>query len=187
MEKTGIVKKALKLAVTAHEGQKRKGTDTPYIVHPVEVGLILIGSGASEEMVAAGILHDTLEDTEVDEKTIRKEFGEKVLGYVIGASEVLENRENSPWKERKDHTVRFLADAKIEIKMISCADKLSNIRSMGRDNPKRKESFWDRFNAGYEDQKWYYNSLVESLSDLEGTAMYEEFKERVSFVFGDPE
>jgi len=71
--------------------------------------------------------------------------------------------------------------------MISCADKLSNIRSMGRDNPKRKESFWDRFNAGYEDQKWYYNSLVESLSDLEGTAMYEEFKERVSFVFGDPE
>jgi len=185
MGKTGIIGKALKLAVAAHEGQKRKGMETPYIVHPVEVGLILIASGASEEMVAAGILHDTLEDTQVEEKTIRKEFGEKVLEYVLGASEVLENRENSPWKERKDHTVRFLADAKIEIKTISCADKLSNIRSMSRDNPKAKGNFWNRFNAGYEDQKWYYKSLVESLSDLEGIAMYEEFKEKVEFVFGD--
>ncbi|HKL09855.1 MAG TPA: HD domain-containing protein [Clostridia bacterium] len=185
MEKTGIIEKALKLAVAAHEGQKRKGSETPYIVHPVEVGLILIGNGASEEMVAAGILHDTLEDTEVEEKTIKKEFGKKVLEYVIGASEVLENRENSPWKARKDHTVRFLADAKMEIKTISCADKLSNIRSMERDNPKRNKSFWNRFNAGYEDQKWYYKSLVESLSDLQGTPMYEEFKERVCFVFGD--
>ncbi len=185
MEKTGIIVKALKLAVTAHEGQKRKGADIPYIVHPVEVAIILMKNGASDEMVAAGILHDTLEDTDVAEKTIRDEFGEKVLGYVIGASEILENRDRAPWKERKDHTVRFLADAPLDIKMISCADKLSNIRSVERNNPKEKDSFWNRFNAGYEDQKWYYESLVESLSKLEGVAMYEEFKIIVETIFGD--
>jgi len=142
-------------------------------------------SGASEEMVAAGILHDTLEDTDLSEKTIRDEFGEKVLGYVIGASEMLENRDKIPWKERKDHTIRFLADAPLDIKIISCADKLSNIRSVERNNPKEDDDFWDRFNAGYDDQKWYYKSLVESLSKLEGIAIYEEFKILVDMIFGD--
>ncbi len=185
MGKTGIIEKALKLAVAAHEGQTRKGTDIPYIVHPVEVAIILMKSGASEEMVAAGILHDTLEDTDLSEKTIRDEFGEKVLGYVIGASEMLENRDKIPWKERKDHTIRFLADAPLDIKIISCADKLSNIRSVERNNPKEDDDFWDRFNAGYDDQKWYYKSLVESLSKLEGIAIYEEFKILVDMIFGD--
>lgn len=185
MEKSGIIEKALKLAVAAHEGQTKKGTDVPYIVHPVEVAIILMKNGASDKMVTAGILHDTLEDTDVSEKTIRDDFGEKVLGYVIGASEVLENRDKVSWKERKDHTVRFLADAPVDIKMISCADKLSNIRSVGRNNPKEKDDFWNRFNAGYEDQKWYYKSLIESLSKLEGIAMYEEFKILVEKIFGD--
>ena len=185
MEKTGIISRALRLAVAAHEGQKRKGSGIPYIVHPIEVAIILMKNGVSDEMLAGGILHDTLEDTPVDKKLIRSEFGDRVLEYVIGASEILENRSKIPWKERKEHTISFLADAPGDIKTISCADKLSNIRSMRRNNPEGKGSFYDRFNAGYEEQKWYYESLVESLASLEGIAMYEEFKILVAKTFTD--
>lgn len=184
MKDAGMIATAFRAALKAHAGQKRKGTDIPYVVHPLEVGIILLTGGYGEEMVAAGLLHDTLEDTDMTEKELERVFGRRVLSYVVGASEVLENRSRTAWKERKTHTVRFLADAPREIKLISCADKLSNIRSVYGHHPKEKDSFWNRFNAGYEDQKWYYQSLVHSLSELGDTAMYKEFKQKVEQVFG---
>lgn len=112
-------------------------------------------------------IHDVLEDgkgsPEENSEEIRKMTNEKVLEYVIGASEKLDNRENTAWKERKQHTIDYLANSEtdIKIKLISCADKLSDARSLYRDS-KVDKSLWKRFNANYEDQKWYYDSLVES-------------------------
>lgn len=185
MENAKVISRAFRFALIAHEGQKRKGTEIPYIVHPLEVAIILMENGALDFMVAAGLLHDTLEDTPANPEILRKYFGEKILSCVLGASEVLENRDRIPWKDRKNHTVRFLADAPRDVKIISCADKLSNIRSVFRENPKGKDNFWNRFNAGYEDQRWYYESLVKSLSDLEGLPMFEEFKSLVHMIFGE--
>lgn len=78
---------AIEFAAKAHGEQKRKGTDIPYISHPFAVGMILQQAKCEEDVVMAGILHDTLEDTETTEDDIRSLFGEKVLALVIGASE----------------------------------------------------------------------------------------------------
>ncbi len=180
----------LVIAAKIHKDQRRKGSDVPYIVHPFEVALILQENGADEEMIAAGLLHDVLEDGDLDlefiKNEIRTKLNDKVLQYVIGASERLENRDSTPWKERKSHTIEYLKDKDTprEIKMIACADKLSNARSLVRDLKTEGDKLWNRFNAGYEMQKKYYEGLVESLKDLEGLKMYEEFKEVVKAIFG---
>jgi (p)ppGpp synthase/HD superfamily hydrolase len=102
---------------------------------------------------------------------------------VIGASEVLEDRENTSWKERKRHTIIYLLNAPFEVKIVSCADKLSNIRSMIKDDTTHGGKLWERFNAGFEDQKWYYTELVKSLAELKDYEMYIEFKRNVNQLF----
>lgn len=178
-----LINKAIEEAAKAHRDQYRKVTNIPYIVHPFEVALILQENGASEEIIAAGILHDTLEDTELTKEEIREIFGEKILELVLGASEELDDRENTPWYNRKLHTIEHLANAPMDVKMIACADKLSNIRSMIKGYEDMGDKLWDRFNAPYEKQKWYYQGLIESLKELEEFKMYRQFKEAVSYLF----
>jgi (p)ppGpp synthase/HD superfamily hydrolase len=81
-----MIKKAIRYAIKAHASQMRKGTDFPYIEHPIHVDVLLQQIGASEEVVVSGILHDTLEDTLVTEADILTEFGETVLSLIKGAS-----------------------------------------------------------------------------------------------------
>ena len=185
MDYSKLTIKALEYAALNHKDDVRKGTATPYIVHPVEVAMILKESSLAEEIVAAGILHDILEDTNVSPEEIRSEFGEEILRLVLGASEKLENRDDRSWRKRKEHTINYLKDeADFKIKLIACADKLSNARSTLRDlETEDPEEFWSRFNAGKEEQKWYYQSLVESLKQLDGMKMYNEFKEVVDRLF----
>lgn len=180
-----LINKAIEMAAKAHEDHYRKVTSIPYIVHPFEVALILQENKASEEVIAAGILHDTLEDTELKEENIREIFGDRVLKLVLGASEELEGRENTPWYNRKLHTINHLKKASMEVKMIACADKLSNIRSMIKGYNDMGDKLWNRFNAPYEKQKWYYENLVQSLKELEELKMYKQFKEAVDYLFDD--
>ncbi len=184
-----ILIKALEVAAVKHHNQIRKGTQIPYIVHPMEVALILQENGANYQMIAAGLLHDVLEDGEGElednKQLIKNETNEKVLEYVIGLSEELKNRKQRPWEERKQHTIDYLKKPSVplQIKLIACADKLSNARSMQRDYETHGKKFWDKFNAGYEKQKKYYKALVESLKELHQYDMYKEFKEVVNNLF----
>ncbi|HKL12202.1 MAG TPA: HD domain-containing protein [Halanaerobiales bacterium] len=184
LKKNSIIAEALKVATKAHRSGNRKGGDQiPYIVHPIEVALTLQENNMSEEIIAAGLLHDTLEDTEIKITDLKDRFGKEITDLVIGASERLENRDNTAWEERKQYTVDHLRNAERKIKYISCADKLSNIRSMIRDYDEIGDKLWSRFNRGYEKQNWYYTNLVDSLSDLEGLEMYEQFRLAVNYLF----
>ena len=93
--------KALYFAADAHKNQKRKGSDMAYIVHPVEVAMILLENNMPEDLIIAGLLHDVLEDTDKSKIDIENEFGKKVLDLVVGASEELEGREKKIGKPEK--------------------------------------------------------------------------------------
>ena len=121
MLNSDIVMRALKTAAGYHAGQMRKGKDIPYIVHPVEVAFILRENDMEEVVIAAGLMHDLLEDTEMIVKKIRKKFGERIVKLVRGASEKLENRDNISWEERKKHTIDHITNAEYEIQCITCA------------------------------------------------------------------
>lgn len=175
-----IVEKALKIASKSHEGQYRKKTDIPYITHPVAVGMMLLKSGYSEEIVAAGILHDTVEDTPVTLDEIKREFGSNIAGIVEGSSEP---DKSLSWKDRKEHTIEFLKTASEDVRAVVCADKLHNIRSIIRDYEQVGEEVWSRFNAGKEQQKWYYTNIVDSLGAQSSFDLLTELRHEVDRLF----
>jgi len=165
------IHEAIVFAARKHAGQMRKGTDVPYISHPMEVMQILITERVcSEDVIIAGILHDTLEDTNTNPKEILELFGENVLKIVAAESE----DKSKPWKERKQTTIDHLAGASLEAKLVCCADKLSNLRSMASDIEAVGDKLWGRFNAGKSDIEWYYWEIAAALLELTGYKMYEE-------------
>lgn len=175
-----ILEKALLAASKSHEGQYRKNTEIPYITHPVTVGFMLLKKGYSEEVVAAGILHDTVEDTPLTLEEIKREFGAKIAEIVEGSSEP---DKSLPWKDRKEHTVEYLKTASEDIRAVVCADKLHNIRSIIRDYEQVGEAVWSRFNAGKEQQKWYYTSVVNSLGAQSSFSLLNELRAEVDRLF----
>jgi hypothetical protein len=176
-----LVDQAIEYAACAHKGQKRKGTEIPYISHPYAVGMILQKAGCAEELVAAGILHDTLEDTETTERDLLERFGPVVLEVVKGCSEP---DKGASWEERKQHTLDELKHASLPIRQVSCADKLHNIRSIQRDLKVHGEDAWKRFKRGRESQEWYYRGLVESLGYTSRFELLDDLQDAVEEVFG---
>ena len=84
-----ILDKAIIFAVNAHRGQFRKGSDTPYILHPMEAAAIVGTMTADDEVLAAAVLHDTVEDTGTTIEQIREQFGERVAALVSAARAAL--------------------------------------------------------------------------------------------------
>ena len=176
--------KAIIYAVEKHAGQLRKGTQIPYIVHPMEVLALLNEMRADMTVIIAGVLHDTVEDTSATIDDIIREFGEDVAELVGNHTE----DKSKTWFQRKSQGLRELAEGSFDLKCLVLADKLSNVRNMYRDYMIEGDEYWDRFNAPFEKQAWYYNSAVkamEELKDNENTAVrYNEFKEIVEKTFG---
>jgi len=177
--------KALEFAVKAHSGQFRKGTNIPYIVHPLGAAQILMELKCPNKIVIAALLHDVIEDAGVKYEEIRAEFGMYVAELVRQAGEP---DKKAPWKERKQHTLESLKQAPGDLLLVACADKLDNIRSIRRDYGKLSEKVWERFNSSKEDQQWYYGELVGIFSGYaKGGAhapIFAEFTREVSAVFG---
>lgn len=78
---------AIEFAIEAHHGQVRKGSEIPYMRHPIGVGKILHQIGCTEDVVVSGILHDCIEDTKTSQDEIMERFGDMVSKIVIGCSE----------------------------------------------------------------------------------------------------
>ena len=175
---------AIEFATKAHKGQFRKGTNIPYIIHPIGVGKILLEHECSEDVVIAGILHDTIEDTSVTIEAIEKIFGGKIKKIVEGASEP--NRKDT-WKNRKKHTIKYLRTAPVDVLFVSCADKLDNIRAIKEDYAQIGNKLWARFNRPKKDQKWYYQSLAKSFfnstKDIPNRTLFKVFAKSVNTFF----
>lgn len=171
---------AIIFAALKHAGQTRKGTDIPYITHPMEVMQILTAERCSKRVIIAGILHDTLEDTGTKPEEIEAAFGKEVLDIAQSESE----DKSKTWKERKRAAVDHLDGASIEVKLVCCADKLANLRSMYADRITVGDELWKRFNAGKDDIQWYYVSIAEKLrDDLADCGMFKELSELTAEVF----
>ncbi|HAL73943.1 MAG TPA: phosphohydrolase [Clostridiales bacterium] len=183
-----ILEKAISFAVEAHQGLPRKGTHMPYILHPLESAAIVGSLTDDLEVIAATVLHDVLEDTSVTEKLLRSEFGDRIADWVCAESE--NKRKGQPeaetWQLRKQETINHLQrEHRLEVKMITLGDKLSNIRAIYWDYQRIGDQLWDRFN-----QKditkigWYYRSVADAIRELHDTPAWRELDELIGKVFG---
>jgi (p)ppGpp synthase/HD superfamily hydrolase len=165
-----LIFEAIRFAAEAHSGQYRKGTNIPYISHLINVMEILCENNCKEEVIAAGILHDVLEDTPVTVEELEANFGTEVAFLVRGATEtgklskIRKESDEESWKARKQHTIGFLTrEATHEQLLVSSADKLDNLRAIRDDYNKIGDELWTRFNAGKEEQKWYYSAIAAAI------------------------
>ena len=137
-----LIEKAYQLSREAHKEQVRKSGE-PYIIHPLWVGIILADLEMDKETIAAGMLHDVVEDTKFTEEDIRKEFGAEVALLVDGVTKLGRLSYSSDKLEVQAENLRkmFLAMAKdIRVIIIKLADRLHNMRTLQFMTPaKQKE------------------------------------------------
>lgn len=184
---TDLVDRASIFAIKAHAGTERRGKGFPYIIHPMEAMSIVASITKDPELLAAAVLHDTVEDTDITIEDLRREFGERVASIVESESDkFIEGvSEEDSWHSRKQAAIDRLAKAPRDAKIVALGDKLSNMRAITRDYEAMGDELWKIFHAkNPSDHMWHYRGLANSLSELADTAPYKEFVKLVDHVFG---
>lgn len=183
-----ILEKSVAFALKAHEGQLRKKSGTPYILHPMEATTIAATLTDDREILAAVMLHDTVEDTDVTIEEIRSEFGDRVARLVQGETEkeYPELSREESWKLRKEESViRLRNQADHSVKIMWLSDKLSNTRSLCRLFDKQGDAMWNIFHQKDKRiQEWYYRSVAFALSEFSETPAYREYIVLLDYIFG---
>ena len=186
---TELFDKAAHFAISAHANTERGAKGFPYIIHPMEAAAIVATMTTDPELLAAAILHDTLEDTEVTFEELRSQFGNRVAYLVLAESNIKKNGilRQTTWRESKSRAVERLANASHEGKIVAMGDKLSNLRAIASDYQLIGDQLWSRFHApeGKKDVEWYYRALFDALNDLKGTLPYQEFERLIRQTWGE--
>lgn len=183
-----LVSKAIVFSTMAHDGMRRRNGEIPYILHPMEVAAIVGTMTGNQEVIAAGLLHDVVEDAGISIEEIGENFGARVMELV--ASETENKREELPpedtWQIRKEESLEKLRTANdTEILMLWIGDKLSNIRAIYRDFLIEGSSVWNKFHQSDVNlQAWYYRSILKYTERISNTLAWKEYKTLVEKIFG---
>jgi len=186
-----LVSEAIAFAVKAHDGMRRKKSDAPYILHPMEAAVIVGTMTDDQNLIAAAVLHDVVEDANITIEEIEEKFGRRVRELV--QSETEDKRADLPpaetWRIRKEESLELLKNTDdIAVLMVWLGDKLANMRALYRDFKVEGEAMWQRFNQkDANEQAWYYRSIVKLTERLSDTSAWLEYKTLTQLVFGKGE
>ena len=158
---------ALQFTFKLHGRDARKASSVPYMAHLLAVCALTQQDGGDEDEAIAALLHDALEDKpdETSREEIGQLFGEKVLKIVeLSTDTPAEYRGGVKprWRERKEYYLAHIRTSNPELLRVTLADKVDNARAIYSDHQRLGEDLWKRFNAGREDQIWYYESAVDA-------------------------
>jgi (p)ppGpp synthase/HD superfamily hydrolase len=159
-----------------HMQQTRKKTAIPYIAHLMSVSALVLEAGGDEDLAIAALLHDVVEDCGGKPmlQEVRKRFGQRVARIVAGCTDS-DSYPKPPWRERKETYLRHLRDANADVRLVSAADKLHNVREVLRDYRAEGEPVWQRFGGKREGTLWYYRALTDEFQRHPGNWLVEEF------------
>ena len=183
-----LVSEAIAFAVKAHDGMRRKKSESPYILHPMEAAVIVGTMSDDQNLIAAAALHDVVEDAGITIEEIESKFGKRVRELV--ESETEDKRADLPptdtWRIRKEESLEVLKNADdVAVLIVWLGDKLANMRSIYRDFKVEGVNMWQRFNQkDVSQQAWYYRSIVKLTERLSDTSAWLEYKTLTELVFG---
>lgn len=182
-----LYERAVIFAAVAHRGTTRKGSRIPYLSHPIEAASIVSEMTADEELIAAAVLHDVVEDTDVTIEEVEHYFGVRIAHYV--GCETEDKRRDLPpestWLLRKQEMLAYLTEqADRNARMLALGDKLSNLRSIERDTRNIGDKVWERFHQKDKSMHgWLYRQTAEALRELEGFSVWQEYDRLIKEVF----
>lgn len=164
-----LIKKALYFATEKHNGQYRKGGQTPYIVHPVLVSYNVLKYTNDDEIISAALLHDVLEDcNDVSEEDLENIFGKRITSLIKEVS-FLEKDRTLNWRENKNNYINKLKNISNDALLIIASDKMSNLESYFIGVKEKNPAIETSFKGSVDDYVWYYTQiekvLIESLGD----------------------
>ena len=174
----GLTQKALRIATQMHDGQLRKETPIPYITHPVAVALNLAKHGFAENVIAAALVHDVLEDTNMTRALLEKELGVEVVTIVMSLSE----DKSLPWEERKRNYIETIRSSDANVKAVSIADKIHNAESMLIAYSIQGENLWQMFARGKQQQQWFMNELLAMFEETWDHPLNSEYRKLVEAI-----
>ena len=186
-----LVSEAIAFAVKAHDGMRRKKSEAPYILHPMEAAVIVGTMSNDQNLIAAAALHDVVEDADITIEEVEEKFGKRVRALV--ESETEDKRADLPpsdtWRVRKEESLAVLKNTDdIGVLMVWLGDKLANMRSIYRDWKVEGDAMWQRFNQkNVSEQAWYYSSIAKLTERLSHTSAWTEYKALIELVFGKGE
>ncbi len=168
--------RAFLFAARMHAQQTRKKTMIPYIAHLMSVSALVLEAGGDEDLAMAALLHDVVEDCGGKPvlREVMRRFGKRVAHIVAGCTDS-DVYPKPPWKVRKESYLRHLRTADADVRLVSAADKLHNVREILRDYRLGGNSIWDRFGGKREGTLWYYRALAEELCQGKGNRLVDDF------------
>ena len=183
-----LLEEAIIYSTVMYQGKVRKLGGSPFILHPLEVAQILSTMTDDMEVIAAGVLHDIIEDTDGTLPEIRKRFGDRVAMLVDSETEndYPDEDRTATWKKRKDESLENLRrSTDIGVKMLWLADKLSNMRSLAGSYGELGEKVWDQLHQKDPSvHRWYYRTVAEYVEmDLNKTGSYKEYIDRINYIW----
>ncbi|MBQ8603642.1 MAG: bifunctional (p)ppGpp synthetase/guanosine-3',5'-bis(diphosphate) 3'-pyrophosphohydrolase [Oscillospiraceae bacterium] len=185
LPQSDLLHTAIRFATDAHAGQLRKGSDVPYIVHPMEVLQLLTDMNSDENLQIAGVLHDVVEDTPVTIEQVEEIFGREVARLVASHTE----EKGKSWREQKRATIEIVKNADKPVQMLIMADKISNLKSMLYDYLEKGEALWRRFGSTKEMQAWHNSRLIDALyplsQDADTASHYYDMKNLFMDLYAD--
>ena len=170
-----LLEKAVEVCFKQHCFQKRKADGKPYFIHPVIVALKLAEHGFPENVLAAALLHDVLEDTDYPQEKLRSEFGKEIFEMVTA----LTQDESFPWEEKKKKYVTSVQNSSDNVKAISTADKIHNIESLIMAYRKYGKDIWNKFNGSKNDKIRFEEELLKVLK-TGNNPLAEEFESLIN-------
>ncbi|HMK22457.1 MAG TPA: HD domain-containing protein [Terriglobales bacterium] len=168
-------------AAAKHATQTRKRTDVPYISHLMAVAALVLEAGGGEDEAIAALLHDVVEDcggTPVLEE-VRERFGDRVANIVQGCTDAY-TIPKPEWKKRKLDYLDVLRRAGDDVRLVSAADKLHNVRTILSDYRREGDSVWERFSGRREGTLWYYRAVLDVLKEGNSNRLIEELQRVVT-------
>jgi (p)ppGpp synthase/HD superfamily hydrolase len=175
-----LLKRALDYAAVWHREQKRKypGIDVPYVSHLAGVAVLLARHGFDDEVVAAGALHDSIEDAGVTHAQIAGIFGARVADLVL---HVTETDKSLPWEERKRRYLEHFPHKPWEAQAITLADKIDNFQSIVV-CARHHGDPWPLFKRGRADQLARFDALLAYARALPPHPLITEYEEALEVV-----
>jgi (p)ppGpp synthase/HD superfamily hydrolase len=166
-----LVETASLIAYVTHQGQVRKDDHSPYFIHPCQVALKLMRYGFGESIVAAGFVHDVLEDTAFPQSELERLLGKEVVDIVLAVSE----NKALPWEERKKHYINQVIQASDAAKAVSIADKVHNLESLLASCTVHGPDVWRVFNQGKEQKIWFERAMCEAMQAVWKHPLLDEY------------
>lgn len=158
---------AINRASELHRVQLRRGVDmTPYISHLYGVMYLLTKATDDEDVLIAGLLHDSLEDVPgYNKEKLEEEFGARVTSIVFGVTEPLDANKDmndqKPWLERKEAYTLALKNGPAESALVSCADKIHNLMSTEYTIETGDAVLFEKMKLAFTSQKLFYDNVYE--------------------------